>query len=1148
MTKKQFFTLGLLLVIAISGRSQTYDYQKNETALRQLLQEVQAESREREARVQQYLQSHLTESRSFSIDETKYFLHDVIDGHPYYLITHNEGSARSMGLEDLRPGGKFGLNITGAGIRVAVWDSGLARRTHEAYENRLQNNDSGVDVDDHACHVIGTLIAGGIKPNARGMLYESRATAYDWNQDFEEMISESLNSDLLVSNHSYGYPGGWNNGTWLGDASISNEEDYRFGFYSSRARTVDNIAFNAPYYSIFKSAGNDRGDSGGGPQPADGPFDCISDWGVAKNVFTIGAVRKLSGEYTAPQDIIMSGFSSWGPVDDGRIKPDLVAPGVSIYSALSDADDAYGTLSGTSMASPGAAGAVMAVNEAYRLFFNTYLRSATLKALMIQTAYEAGSAPGPDYSFGWGMVNASAAVDLISQKDDINNFIIESTLLNQDSFVLELNPLADQKITATLAWTDPAGSPVSASLDPTDLMLVNDLDMRLRDEEGNEIKPWTLDPTAPGKVASRNDNFRDNVEKIELANPQPRKYFLVIRHKGELQNGRQDFGLVVQYQSEDPGVENLYWVNNDGQWSNAGRWSDVSGGNTSNLTPESNNKLIFDNNSFSAAENTVSIDRDYEVAGIVSLNDKAVTFDLGGNTLTVSGSLIIGSSKFTITNGTIVLKNDNPDQIYNIDLDRTNTSNLDIIIADDNAATWTINSSEFSLNSLAVLAGTCSISNSNLEISDLIVYNDATFNLVNSQLLNPSSIMITSDVSWNDDFNSLIRVNDPAVSLSLDAPGTMINAKIEVSGTSIVLSGEGMTLDQLETANATISQPDNITIFNLTLLAGSTLNIAGGLTLEISKTLVIDASPDNRVRLASADVLNKPAILLGLHEKYCYTYLDIENLDLAGAASVSVGVNSTVTNSDNWFEVACEDLLFANFDVQYTCLGSLARFEDKSDGNIADYQWYVDDEPVGNEAITEYVFAATGSYTVRLEIRDADGNLTSWEENITVIESEIPDNRIIQNSTQLASLNVADSYQWYKNGAPIEGATGRVYVYNGEAAIYWVVTYAGDCNKQSEVLDLLGTDVRNLDKEGDRSVAIYPVPAGRELYIKSLSGSFSTCYLKLFNAYGQTVYQADLGPGIIHKVDLSPYTAGIYFLMIDLGEEKILTKKIIKHD
>lgn len=1144
---KKILTVGILFLMVLSGRAQSYYYPKDEVALRNLLQELQAEKQEREARVHRYLLDHPLEQKSFQLNGKPYLLHDVINGHPKYLTTHDETTALSMGINDLRSGGKFGLNISGEGVRMAVWDAGLARRTHQEYENRLFNNDSGVDVDDHASHVMGTMIAAGIQPEARGILYKAQATAYDWNDDYQEMIAEVQDRDLLVSNHSYGYPGGWNNGTWLGDASISNEEDYQFGFYGSRARTVDNIAFSAPYYSIFKSAGNDRGDSGNGIQPADGPFDCISDWGVAKNVFTIGAVRKLTAPYTGTQDVIMSGFSSWGPVDDGRIKPDLVAPGVSLYSSLSGADDAYGNLSGTSFASPSAAATVMAINEAYRLFHGTYLRSATLKALAIQTAFEAGNAPGPDYSFGWGMLNASAAVDLISKKDEINNFVIESTLLNQDSFVLELKPLAGKKITATIAWTDPAGAPVPAALDPTDLMLVNDLDMRIRDEVGNVIRPWILDPSAPGKVAARGDNFRDNVEKIEFDNPQPRKYFLVIKHKGQLQNGMQDFSLVLQYESEDPGLENLYWVNNDGQWSDTGQWSDASGGNTSSLTPQSNSKLIFDNNSFSQAVHTVTLDQDYEVAGIVSLNNKEVTFDLGGNTLTVSGSVIIGAPRFTITNGTLILKNENADQTFNIDLDQTKTSNLQLVIADDNAATWTINSSDLSLSALSVLNGTCSVSNSELNLSDLTVGNSATFNLVNSQLQDPSLIDIAPTAIWNDDFNSLIQLDDPATMLRIEAPETIINTKVTVSGSELTLIGDGLTFDQLEVSDATINQIGNINIYHLSLLAGSTLNMAGGISLEVIQTLIIDSAPENKVRLASTDELNKATLILAPHEKYCFTDLDIENLDLAGAASVSVGINSTVVNSENWFEVACEDLLFADFNVQYSCVGALAQLVDNSDGKIAGYQWYINGELVGDQAITEYEFFETGNFLIRLDITDQENNLASYEQNINVIASEIPDNRIIQNATQLASLNIADSYQWYRNGEPIPGATERIYIYNGEKAVYWVLTFVGDCNKRSEVLDLLGTSVRNLDQEADQLLNIYPIPAGQELIIQSRTEAFQEFHLKIFNAYGQAVYNADLGPGATYKINLSSYTSGIYFLMMDVGDQ-ILTKKIVKHD
>lgn len=1138
----------ILLLAGLHLQSQPYPYPKNTAALEVLREELHEESLRREIRVQTYLNQRLTESRAFVQNGKSYFLHDVVNGQPLYLVTHNEGSARSMGLEDVRPGGKFGLAISGAGVRVGVWDAGIALRTHQEYTGRLLNNDSGTDVDDHACHVVGTLIAAGVEPKAKGMLYAAQASAYDWNQDYEEMITESLEHDLLVSNHSYGYGTGWENGVWRGDQAISNEEDYRFGFYDSRARSVDAIAFNAPYYSIFKSAGNDRGDSGNGPQPTDGPYDCIGDWGVAKNVFTIGAVRKLSGTYGTPADIVMSGFSSWGPVDDGRIKPDVVAPGVNIYSSISTADDAYGNLSGTSMASPSAAGAVTAINEAHRLFHNTYLRSSTLKALVIQTAFEAGNTPGPDYSFGWGMINVSSAVDLISKKDGINSFIIESSLLNRDSFVLELDPVANEKITATLAWTDPPGTPTAAALDPTTLMLVNDLDMRIVNEVGNTVLPWILDPSAPGKAASRGDNFRDNVEKIEFANPQPRKYFLVIKHKGDLKNGKQDFGLVVQYKSENTGLENLYWVNNTGQWSDNGKWSKSSGGSTANLSPQSNNKLIFDNNSFSTASNTVTLDKDYEVAGIVSLNNKDVIFDLAGHTLTVSGSVIVGATNFTIKNGTIVLRNPDAAQSFNLDLHQTKTSNLKLQVAADNAARWIINGNTFSAQELTVSGGLVAISNSQLTLNKIAVDAAAQIQLSASQLTNPKTLEIGTAAAWTDDFASVIRLNNAPDPLRVQAPSVTFNATFDLDNTSVQLSGAGMLLNKVDLNASTMEQLSEGQVYSLIMAGGSSLRIAPGQRLDVLQNLEISSNASKHALIqTSGAAAGKAAFGLLPHQKFCFDYLEISNVDLEGAASVSVGTHSTLTNAEGWFDGACNKLLFANFDVSFACAGSLAQFIDNSDGDVAVYQWYVDDEAVGDDAITEYVFEAAGNYRVRLEISDADNNQVSWEKSVAVIESAIPDNRIIQNTTQLASFQLADSYQWYRNGEPIPGATGRVYLYNGEKAVYFVVTYQGDCNKQSEVLDLLGTDVRNLDDQGENFLQIYPVPARNVLYIRRTSGTFTQLRLSLFNAYGQEVYHSEPGAGVQYTIDLSPYSSGIYLLVMDTGDQ-LLTKKVIKHD
>ena len=102
----------------------------------------------------------------------------------------------------------------------------------------------------------------------------------------------------------------------------------------------------------------------------------------------------------------MSSFSSWGPTDDGRIKPDLVANGEAVYSPLAGSNTAYGSYWGTSMATPNATGSTALLIEHYaNLFSNGAIRSSTMKGLLIQTADDRGNA-GPDYRYVWGLVDS----------------------------------------------------------------------------------------------------------------------------------------------------------------------------------------------------------------------------------------------------------------------------------------------------------------------------------------------------------------------------------------------------------------------------------------------------------------------------------------------------------------------------------------------------------------------------------------------------------------------------------------------------------------------------------------------------------------------------------------------------------------------
>jgi hypothetical protein len=245
----------------------------------------------------------------------------------------------------------------------------------------------------------------------------------------------------------------------------------------------------------------------------------------------------------------MSSFSGWGPTDDGRIKPDIVTNGIGVYSTIVGG---YASWDGTSMAAPAATGSILLLQEHYAQLHSTDLmRSATARALVIHSADEAGLADGPDYQHGWGLMNTAKAAKLISQDYDVPEIIQELVLLPGDTFSFEFQYSGqfDPFIKATIAWTDPPGTPVSPQVDPTDLMLVNDLDLRIQQIGPSEAEfyPWILDPANPAAPASKADNFRDNVEVAHLANPVPgAKYRVVVSHKGSLHNNLpQHFSLVL---------------------------------------------------------------------------------------------------------------------------------------------------------------------------------------------------------------------------------------------------------------------------------------------------------------------------------------------------------------------------------------------------------------------------------------------------------------------------------------------------------------------------------------------------------------------------------------------------------------------------
>ncbi len=472
-----------------------------------------------------------------------------IDRHgiPQYFITHNANAAKTISTDKVYLGGGAGLSLDGSGVTLREWDAGVIRTSHVEFGGRVVNVDNAA-VSGHSTHVAGTMIASGVDTAAKGMAPAATLRSFDWNYMDAEMADEAA-SGCLISNHSYGWVRGWNGSAWYGDTTVSKLEDYKFGFYDETSRNLDEIAYYAPYYLIVKSSGNDRDDYGNGTYPPDGPYDCIEQLGVAKNILTVGAVYDMVNGYTQASDVQMTNFSSWGPADDGRIKPDIVANGTSLYSTYSTSDDAYAFMTGTSMSSPSVAGSLALLVQQYAETNgqDAKMRSATLKALVINTADEAGSFEGPDYSFGWGLMNTKKAALKIRENDSLD--VILEKVLNDGAVYEKYFRVADtQAIRVTLVWTDPPGKiPAQNIVDPDDPAIINDLDLTVEDTLTHQVYyPWKLDKDNPSDSAVQGVNDVDNVEQVDIAKADSgHVYHIKITHKGSLQNGRQAFSLVI---------------------------------------------------------------------------------------------------------------------------------------------------------------------------------------------------------------------------------------------------------------------------------------------------------------------------------------------------------------------------------------------------------------------------------------------------------------------------------------------------------------------------------------------------------------------------------------------------------------------------
>jgi len=403
-------------------------------------------------------------------------------------------------------------NLSGAGVTVLVYDAGTARATHQDFGGRLTVRDAS-GLIAHATHVSGTIGGSGVasggtfKGMAPGVTLQSYGFQYDGTGVFLYTNPGDLQSDYNQAINSFGADIANNS---IGSNTETNGFDCAIqGDYGVTDQLIDTIvrgSLGTPFRIVWAD-GNERQGSRCDVEGF-GDYYSTAPPATAKNHITVGALNSNNDTMTS--------FSSWGPTDDGRMKPDISGPGCqsdgdfAVTSCSSASDTAYTTFCGTSMASPTVCGVSALLMEDYRLHFpGPDMRNSTLKILLAHTAVDLGNA-GPDYQFGYGSVRIVAAIDFMRLGDFREASVSQGGVV---SYVVTV-PAATPQLKILLAWDDFPGTP---NVVPS---LINDLDLRVFSPSSVQAFPWTLNPANPGGLAVRTTrNSRDNLEQVLVDNP-----------------------------------------------------------------------------------------------------------------------------------------------------------------------------------------------------------------------------------------------------------------------------------------------------------------------------------------------------------------------------------------------------------------------------------------------------------------------------------------------------------------------------------------------------------------------------------------------------------------------------------------------------
>ncbi len=393
----------------------------------------------------------------------------------------NDQARNHMNINSMKQ--YYTTDLDGSGQVVAVADSGLDE-DHGDFGTRIIGN---VDVigdgstadahSGHGTHVACTVLGDGTRGNYAGVAPEAelyfQAMENDNTGDFQW---SSINNMLNTA---------YSNGARTHTNSWGSKSSSEWGVYTSSSEDVDDRArYYDQFYSgregltILFAAGND------GPEN-----NTIGSPATAKNLLAVGNSKN---RYSGAPSVIMDG-SSRGFVEDGRIKPDVIAPGGYVRSCkaqeATDTGNAtwsnnwYMEYTGTSMATPNAAGTAALIREYItEIAQRPEPQGALVKALMILGARDVGDRDIPNENEGWGRIDLKAT---LAPNNGRGIWVDDRSMLsstgNSKSYSFNITT-SGLPFKAVVAWSDERGSRFSNT------QLVNNLNLLVTTPSGVEYK------------------------------------------------------------------------------------------------------------------------------------------------------------------------------------------------------------------------------------------------------------------------------------------------------------------------------------------------------------------------------------------------------------------------------------------------------------------------------------------------------------------------------------------------------------------------------------------------------------------------------------------------------------------------------------